>query len=206
LANNRDLQIEVLASMSMQANVCDRPDEAINLAESAKTIGRTAEARVRSLLAMRVAIAAARKRDEGLFQSARSEAWDLLESAREYDHPAWFNFFDERELIGLEALSLMRLDRHEEAANILNGVVGHKTNYVRNRAYYATVQAKAFIGAGKPESAVMTLRDNALPVLTEVTSKRTLDWLNKVRTGLQPFVARNADIEECCEALNDFLL
>lgn len=205
LANNRDLQVEVLASTSMQAKGNDRPGEAINLAESAMRIARTADPRVRSLLAMRVAIAAAQQRDTTKFNESRRDAWRLLGGARDGERPAWFHFFDDRELMGLEALGPMQLKRHAEAACILDKVVSQQQTYLRNKAYYAAVRAEAFIGASCLEGAVATI-NNALPVFTEVTSARTFDRLKTVRTGLKPFAKGSAEVAECREILDSLLI
>lgn len=204
LANNRDLQIEVLASMSMQANGSGRSSEAMNLAESAMEIARTADPRLRSLLAMRAGIAAAYLGDQAAFRRARAESWRLLEQSRENDRPAWFHFFDDRELMGLEALSLMQLGRYREAANILDDVVGRQLTYLRNRAYYTVVLAEALIGAKEPEGAALTLQE-ARPAFTEVTSTRIFDRLKKVRVALRPFLISSRYVAECDDVLSDLL-
>jgi hypothetical protein len=141
LANNKDLQIEVLASMSMQAKRNRKPGEAINLAESAMAIARGSDRRVKALLSMRIALASAVRQDVGAFQKARRAAWTHMEHAGRMARPAWFRFFDERELSALEAIGLMELGRDAEAAGILADVIGRQHTYVRNKAYYAAVRA-----------------------------------------------------------------
>jgi hypothetical protein len=199
LANNKDLQVEVLASMSMQAKRNDKPAEAINLAESALAIARGSDPRVRALISMRIALAAAKRKDAGAFRKARRRAWEQMERARQIDRPAWFRFFDERELSALEAIGLMDLGEDGEAARILAEVVGQQRTYVRNKAYYTAVRAQALLGVGAPEEAADVIRD-ALPVFTEVTSARIFDRLGQIHRGLQPYVS-DPDVAECIDVL-----
>jgi hypothetical protein len=201
VTNNRDLQIEVLASMSMQANAVGRPKEALNLAESGATVARTADARVRSLLAMRAASAAAAMADERHFAKARSDSWRLLEQSRNDDRPAWFQFFDERELIGLEACGLIRLGRYRDAATLLQELVAEQNIFLRNRLYYSVIHAEALIGSGEPDGVAAAL-SGALPMITEVASTRILRRLKTIRTRLQPFVVANQNIAECVDVLD----
>lgn len=200
LANNKDLQIEVLASMSMQAKRNRKPAEAINLAESAMAIARGSDRRVKALLSMRIALASAVRQDVGAFQKARRAAWTHMEHADRMDRPAWFRFFDERELSALEAIGLMELGNDAEAAGILADVIGRQHTYVRNKAYYAAVRAQALMAAGVPDEAAEVVHD-ALPVFTEVTSARIFDRLGLVRRGLQPYLS-NPDVAECADVLD----
>jgi hypothetical protein len=199
LANDKALQVEVLASMSMQARRADKPGEAINLAESALSIGGS-DPRVRALLAMRVASASARRKDTGGFEQARREAWKHIEHAREADlRTAWFRFVDERELSGLEALGLMELGRYTEAADLLRTATDNRA-YLRNGAYYAAVRARALVAAGTPDEAASVVNDT-LPAFAEVTSARVFHELARVRRGLEPYLA-DGDVAECADIID----
>ena len=199
LANDKGLQVEVLASMSMQARRNNKPGEAINLAESALSITGS-DPRIKALLAMRVASASAKRKDTGTFNKARRNAWDHMERARQVDQPGvWFRFVDEHELSGLEAMGLMELDRHAEAAELLRGATTNRA-LLRNGAYYSAVRARALVAAGAPDEAASVVND-MLPAFTEVTSARVFDELAKVRRGLEPYVGA-ADIAECADVID----
>jgi hypothetical protein len=199
LANDKALQVEVLASMSMQARRSDKPGEAINLAKSALSISGS-DPRVKALLSMRVASASARRQDTGAFKQARTDAWKYLERARQADLQAeWFRFVDEHELSGLEALALMELGRNTEAAELLREATSNRT-YLRNGAYYSAVRARALVAAGAPDEAADVVNDT-LPAFTEVTSARVFEELAKVRRGLQPYLD-NGDVAECADVID----
>lgn len=199
LANDKELQVEVLASMSMQARRNQKPGEAINLAESALSIGGS-DHRVKALLSMRVASASAKRKDACGFNLARRDAWRHMERARRVDRPgAWFRFVDEHELSGLEAMGLMELERNTEAAELLRGATSNRA-YLRNGAYYSAVRARALVAAGAPDQAAGVISD-MLPAFTEVTSVRVFDELGKVRRGLVPYLG-DADIAECADVID----
>lgn len=200
-ANDQGLQVEVLADMCMQAKTAKKYNEAINLAESALTIARGADPRVRALLSMRIAITAAQKNDRHTFTRARRNAWNHLERSRPGNRRAWFQFVDELELAGLEALALLHLGQAAQAATILTDVVAQQHSYVRNKAYYSAVLAETLIAAGRPDDAVATVGE-ALPMFTEMTSTRTFSRLGKVRAGLTPYLS-DPEIAECHAVLGE---
>lgn len=202
LANDRALQVEVLASMSMQARRNDKPGEAINLAESALSIGGS-DPRIRALLSMRIASASAKRQDPAAFNSARQRAWNHMEHASDVDHPGtWYRFVDEHELSGLEGMALMALDRNAEAADLLREATSNRA-FLRNGAYYSAVRARALVAAGAPDEAASVV-NATLPTFTELTSGRVFDELAKVRRGLEPYMS-DGDIAECAEAIDDFV-
>lgn len=202
LANDRELQVEVLASMSMQARRNDKPGEAINLAESALNIGGN-DPRVQALLSMRVASASAKRKDRGTFTKARRVAWAHMERARRLDRPAWFRFVDEHELFGLEALALMELDKNAEAADLLRQATSNRS-HLRNGAYYSAVRARALVGAGAPDEAADVVQE-MLPAFTEVTSARVFDELTQVRRGLEPYRV-DPDVAECVDVIDGLVV
>lgn len=199
LANDKALQVEVLAGMSMEARRNDKPGEAMNLARSALSISGS-DPRIRALLSMRVASASARRQDTGAFKEARRDAWKQMERARDVDlQTAWFRFVDEHELSGLEALALMELGRNAEAADLLRTATSNRA-YLRNGAYYAAVRARALVAAGAPDQAAGVVNDT-LPAFTEVTSARVFDELTQVRRGLEPYLA-DGDIADCADVID----
>jgi transcriptional regulator with XRE-family HTH domain len=145
-------------------------------------------------------LASAVRQDVGAFQKARRAAWTHMQHAGRMVRPAWFRFFDERELSALEAIGLMELGKNAEAAGILADVIGQQHTYVRNKAYYAAVRAQALMAAGAPDEAAEVVHE-ALPVFTEVTSARIFDRLGLVRHGLQPYLS-NPDVAECADVLD----
>ncbi len=200
LANDKKLQVQVLAGMSTLAKRTGKVGEAVNLAESALSILGGSDRRVQALLTMRVALGAAKRNDTRAFQKARSTAWAHIDRARPVDHPAaWFRFFDEYELSSLEAMGLMDLGEHAEAAAMLARLADGQT-FVRNGAYYSAVRAQALIAAGSPDEAAAVV-GQALPVLTEVTSARTMRRLAGVRRGLTPYLG-DADVAECADVID----
>jgi transcriptional regulator with XRE-family HTH domain len=204
MANDKNLQVEVLDSMSLQARHRNRPAEAINLAESAMTIARGLDPRIRSLLSMHVAVAAAQQRDVGKFQEQRGQAWRMLEKSRDTDRPAWLKFFDERELMSLEALSMMHLERYAEAATTLGQVIATQHEFLRNRSIQAAKRAAALLHAKELDEAIAVVHE-ALPFFTEVNSRRTYTWLATARTALQPYARNSPDAADCHDILTSLL-
>ncbi|MGH3379548.1 MAG: hypothetical protein ACRDP6_32915 [Actinoallomurus sp.] len=77
---------------------------------------------------MRVALAAAKRKEPGTFHKARRTTWVHMDRARPPGHPAaWFQFFDERELSALDAIGLMHLGKNAEAAELLSGLTGNRS-------------------------------------------------------------------------------
>lgn len=199
LANDTDLQIEVLASMSMRSRRDNKPGEALNLAESALSAARGADPRIKALLSMRIALAEAKRQDKAAFNKYRRRAWADLERASGDERPAWFQFFDEREMAAMEALGLMDLGHNAEAARIFGDAVDKEHTFMRNKAVRSAARAQALIASGEPDQAADVIT-KTLPVLTEVTSARLVERLAAVRTALEPY--RSApDIADCREIL-----
>jgi transcriptional regulator with XRE-family HTH domain len=203
-ANDKHLQVEVLADMALQARDRDRPAEAVNLAESAMTIARGLDPLIHSLLSIRIASAAAQQRDRERFQRYRGRAWRLLEKARDTDRPAWLRFYGESELMAAEANGLMELEQYDEAAAILGQVVATRNGFVRNKASYAAIHAMALLHAKQLDEAIAVVHDT-LPVFTEVHSARLTTRLGKVRSALRPYVRDNADAATCYDILTGLL-
>jgi transcriptional regulator with XRE-family HTH domain len=204
VANNKNLQVEVLVSMILQARHRNRPAEATNLAESALTIARGLDPRIRSLLSMHIAVAAAQQRDAGKFRKQRGQAWRLLEKACDADRPAWLQFFDEHELMGLEALSLMHLGRHAKAAELFGDVVAKQHKFLRNKAGYTAKYATALLHAHKRDEAIAVVYDG-LPLFSEVNSARLANDLGRARAALRPHTETNAEAATCHDMLSGLL-
>lgn len=199
LANDTDLQVEVLASMSLQANRNDKPGESLNLAESALSAARGADPHLKAMLRMRIALAEAKRRHKAAFNRQRNLAWANLERASGDEQPAWFQFFDERELAAMEALGLMDLGCNAEAARILGDTVDKEHTFMRNKAMRSAACAQALIASGEPDQAADVIT-KTLPVLTEVTSARVVERLAAVRAALEPYRA-DPGIADCREIL-----
>jgi transcriptional regulator with XRE-family HTH domain len=203
-ANDKNLQVEVLDSMGLQARELNRPAEDINLAESAMTIARDLDPRIRSKLSMRIARAAAQQRDRRTFQQYRGRAWRLLEKAGDTGRPAWLQFFGEGDLMAAEAISLMHFEQYGEAADLLDSVIAKQNRFLRNKANYTAVRAVALLQAKRLDEAITVVHD-ALPFFTEVHSARLATRLGKVRGALRPYAKDNADAATCHDILTGLL-
>jgi tetratricopeptide (TPR) repeat protein len=188
MANHRELEVHVLANMSMQAVALDRPREGLRLAEAAqRTAHGWATPTLASLLAVREARAWAKLR-EGLYaeqsMAKARRSFDQRDTETE-ENPVWIAFFDEAELDGNEGVCQLDLGKPSRATDLLQGACdGQRDSFVRNRSLYTVRLALSYL-ARKDITTACQLAQNALAlVANEVTSTRTLNELRDLRRRL----------------------
>jgi transcriptional regulator with XRE-family HTH domain len=204
LANSQDLRLHVLASMSMLANEAGKPSEALHLAQGALGAARGTDPRLRSLLNMRVARAAAEQGDVRLLNQSRKAAWRLLDQADVgAAQPSWFRFFDEQEVTGLEGICSSRTGHHAHAATAFQRVLDPAGSFPRNRAVYSARLAESLVRAGQVDEAVGVVHAG-LPLFTQIRSTGVMDNLVGVDVALRRYMDVST-VRDCHEILAGFL-
>lgn len=190
MANHPELEVHVLANMSMQAVALDRPKEGLRLAEAAQ---RSAHGWVTptlaSLLAVREARAWAKLREGNNAERSMTIARTSFDQrTSDENNPVWIAFFDEAELAGNEGVCQLDLGKPNRASELLEDACeGQRDSFVRNRSLYTVRLALAYL-ARRDVSAACQLAQNALTlVANEVTSTRTLNELRDLRRRLGAF-------------------
>lgn len=187
MANHAELEVHVLANMSMQAVALDRPREGLRLAEAARrsAVG-WATPTLEALLSMREARAWAKLRDAPAAERSMSAARRAFDQRDASDQqPVWIAFFDEAELTGNEGVCQLDLGKPNRATVLLHAACdGQRESFVRNRSLYTVRLATAYL-AGNDVSMACQLGEEALAlVANEVTSTRTLNELREFRQKL----------------------
>jgi hypothetical protein len=187
MANHQELEVHVLANMSMQAVALDRPKEGLRLAEAAQRSARGwATPTLSSLLAVREARAWAKLREgnnaERSMTTART-SFDRRTGTEE--NPVWIAFLDEAELAGNEGVCQLDLGKPNRASDLLEDACeGQRDSFVRNRSLYTVRLALSYL-ARRDITGACQLAQNALTlVANEVTSTRTLNELRDLRRRL----------------------
>lgn len=201
VSGDRVLRTRVLGYMSLQAFRLHQASESLDTAEAAIEAARRTTPRLQALMWMRMTSACAVANDATRYRNALRRAQKLTDGAPDDDAPTWFSFFDESEMLGLDAVGQMRLGketgakaRFMQAAQRCTEVLERQRLYPRNRAYYAAMLAEAQSLAGDFGSAASTIHDE-LPVLAEVTSGRTLQRLRRVGKAIEG--TSGPDVAEC---------
>ncbi|MDQ1658541.1 MAG: hypothetical protein QOD41_3624 [Cryptosporangiaceae bacterium] len=195
MADDKELEVHVLANMSMQAVALDRPREGLRLAEAAR---RTATGwgtpTLHSLLAVREARAWAKLREARETEKAMTDARrSLQQSSPDEEKPVWIAFFDEAELSGNDGACQLDLGKPNQATVLLEqACAGQREAFVRNRSLY-TVRLAASYLARRDVTTACTLAQDALAlVANEVTSTRTLNELREFRRRVTRFRGSSA--------------
>ncbi len=198
MANHPELEVHVLANMSMQAVALDRPKEGLRLAEAAQRSAQGwATPTLTSLLAVREARAWAKLREGHAAERSMTRARQSFdERDREEPNPVWIAFFDEAELAGNEGVCQLDLGKPNRASELLEDACKwQRESFVRNRSLYTVRLALAYL-ARRDISGACRLAQNALTlVANEVTSTRTLNELRDLRRRLGAFRANPAAVD-----------
>lgn len=206
ITGDRVQRSRILGLMSVQALKDVNPLESLNTAEAAVEAAKGTTPQLQALMWMRVAGACSLANYAGRYRTALRNAQQLTERTRsDGAPPTWFSFFDEAEMIGLDATSQLRLGQHSgaktrfrQSADRCTEVLSHRGLYPRNRAYYTAVQTEAYMAMGDVDAVAATVHD-ALPILADVTSGRTLDRLANVGQALDG--ERSPAAVECKEII-----
>ncbi|MCP2337557.1 helix-turn-helix domain-containing protein [Actinomadura rupiterrae] len=169
------------------------PDKALQIAGTALDTAPDADPRLRSLLAMRQALAAARIDDPKDFERFLGQAWDELDVNRAREDEPWFAFFSVRELRGLEAIGRSYLGQHDRTVEILTGAIPGMLP--RNAAYYSLDLARSLVLADEVDAGVDTFH-RVLPSLIEVSSIRVRKRIGEFALTLSPHARRSEDVAE----------
>ncbi len=187
MADNNQLEVHVLANMSMQAVAVNRPREGLNLAQAAQRAAKSwATPTMDALLAMREARAYARLGDAKESDKAMARAWTAFgkRTAAE-DSPVWIDFFDEAELTGNEGTCELDVKRPHRAVKLLEAACQqHREGFVRNRSIYTVRLAMANLERRDLARAVELGEEALVLVANEVTSTRTVNELRDFRRRL----------------------
>jgi hypothetical protein len=190
MANHQELEVHVLANMSMQAVALDRPREGLRLAEAARRSARGwATPTLTSLLAVREARAWAKLKEGTHFEHSMSAARNSFDRrSKGEEKPIWIAFFDEAELAGNEGVCQLDLGKPDRATTLLeDACAGHRDAFVRNRSLYTVRLALSYLAARDVTTACQLAQDALALVATEVTSTRTLNELRDFRRRLTSF-------------------
>jgi transcriptional regulator with XRE-family HTH domain len=190
MANHPELEVHVLANMSMQAVALDRPREGLRLAEAAQRSAKGwATATLSSLLSVRKARALAKLRDVGQVEQSMAAARRSFDRRTDDEaKPAWIAFFDEAELAGNEGVCQLDLGRTNRATSLLeNARGGQRESFVRNRSLYTVRLAHSYLARRDVTMACRLAQEALALVANEVTSTRTLNELRDFRRQLAGF-------------------
>lgn len=187
MANDPDLEVHVLANMSMQAVAIGRPREGLQLAHAAQRAAQELSSpTVTALLAMREARAWARLRDAASASEAMRRARSAFDQRSDTEErPVWIAFFDEAELAGNEGMCELDIGRANRAAALLEFARGkQQEGFVRNRSLYTVRLATATLERRDVARAVELGEEALALVANEVTSTRTVNELRGFRRRL----------------------
>jgi len=205
LAGDTPLRLHVLYQMSYQATVMDRPGESAHLAEAALSDAGSADPRLRALLTMRLARAAAQRHDQTLLRQNSGAAWRLLERPNlDGKQPSWLTFFGEQTLTVLEGLCATAIGRHAEAATAYRRAVSHAASLTPlNQAKCTARLAAALASCGRVDEAVAAVHEG-LPRLTQMTSAELVADLTDADHELSPYMDVSG-VPECRDIMAGLL-
>ena len=190
MADDKELEVHVLANMSMQAVALDRPREGLRLAEAARRQSAGwATPTLTSLLAVREARAWAKLREAKQVERTMAEARRALDqSDATEEKPVWITFFDEAELSGNDGVCQLDLGKPNQATNLLEqACAGQRDSFVRNRSLYTVRLAASYLARQDVTTACQLAQDALALVANEVTSTRTLNELREFRRRVSRF-------------------
>ena len=186
VAQDEELEVLVLGSLSLQASSVGRRREAVALAQRAQD---TALARRTSGAMVMAAFREARA--FGQLGERRSANKAMLKAEKAFgrvsDRPAWVAYLDEAELTAKIAYTTAALGEAKAAAALFEQALDNqRPSYGRNRALYSAYLAHAHMSADDvDQGAGVGLR--ALALAEQVTSRRTLRQYVRLRDRLATY-------------------
>ena len=175
MSDDRDVEVVVLASMSLAASKYGRAREAVDLACSARRVAEDHRLtpRLRSLLAAREALGHAHLGDATATRQSLGQAYADLDETPHDDDPEWLSFWGPADLAAGHA---SRIGRHlgdltmaESAAREALEAVGAR--YPRNRVLYQANLAAVLIARRNMDEAIAAVTEAAQQA-TQVNSGR----------------------------------
>ncbi len=189
-----DLEVLVLASLSMQAAFEGRPRDGYDLAraahERAVTLGSPV---LLSLIAAREARSLALLGDQTLARRRLADSMRMVERpARGRPAPQWAAFHGQAELDFAHGLLYTDAGHHRAAVPFLRAALAHQDRtYGRNRALYRLTLARGLVRAGEVDEGAAEAV-SSLEHLEEVESGRVMRRLAEVRSLLDGVDATSA--------------
>lgn len=186
LVDDRDLEVFLLASLSLQARHLNRPRGAVQYAERARHRARgIMTPRLEALLLSREAAGWAGLGDRGAFHRLSRSAHATYVAPTD-DDPPWIAFLDEAELTVTDALSWRLLDDLARAETLLRRAIDAiPDTRQRNQASYRIALADVLAHRGDIAGACQTA-ELALPRLGSTSSGRARERWADTWTTLKP--------------------
>ena len=184
-AGDRSIGANILSGLAMQSYSLDRPHDGLSLAQTAEeNLGAHGSAKVRSMLACRQAVAAAKIGDAVATAGALNRAEGLLD-VDDPDAPAWMYYYGVADEELHAGTAWLALDEPERAENAFLSALQHiDPTHVRDRAVIFSRVAIARIARGELDGAAQIASDALLLATAQLHSKRALDELADVDRAL----------------------
>ncbi|MET7937622.1 hypothetical protein [Streptomyces sp. NPDC005322] len=205
MLRNENLEVLVLAMLSMQASYEGRPRDGYDLARAARQRATAlGSPLLLSLIASRESRALAVMRDSSGARKHLAEAMRMADrSDRGRPAPEWAAFHGHAELDYAQGLLYTETGHHKAAVPFLRAALTHQSRaYGRNQALYRLTLARGLVQAGEfDEGAAEAL--GSLGHLAEVESGRVTRRLHEVRALLGGVDAVSA--REAVEGLTEYI-
>ena len=184
-AGDRTVGANILAGLAMQSYSLDRPHDGLSLAQTAEeNLGARGSTRVRSMLACRQAVAAAKIGDAVASGRALNRATDLLD-VDDPDAPPWLYYYGvaDAELHAGTAWLALGEPRRAETA-FLTALQQIDPTHVRDRGVILSRVAISRVSEGELDGAAQIAGEALLLTTAQLHSKRALDELADVDQAL----------------------
>jgi tetratricopeptide (TPR) repeat protein len=201
MAGDRDVEIVVLALMSLAALKYGHAREAVDLARSAKRIAQSYRCtpRLRSLLAAREALGLARIGDSTATREALDRAYADLDETRHDDDPEWLGFWGSADL----AYHASRIGQHLGDLSMAEGtargaLAAGDARYSRNRALYHANLARVLIARRNVDEAIPAVAEAAVQA-SQFNSGRLTRMVHRQVSDLHGSYGRMPAVRELAE-------
>jgi tetratricopeptide (TPR) repeat protein len=185
-ADDPGLAAEVLAAQAHQALYLARPDEAIDLARTARAAAdRHGSATLLTECLVMEAHGHAAHNDAHACGIALAEAERTFDRAIREDEPSWLAYFDEAYLAARMAQCFRDLGEADHAARYARRSLDMDGRYVRGRAFNLSLLAAAHAAQDEPERAC-AVGQQALDLTVRLTSARSVWYVRDVVRRLRP--------------------
>jgi tetratricopeptide (TPR) repeat protein len=185
-ADDPALAAEVLAAQAHQALYLARPDEAIDLARTARAAAaRHGSATLLTECLVMEAHGHAARNDAHACGAALAEAERTFDRAISEDEPTWLAYFDEAYLAARMAQCFRDLGEADHAARYARRSLDMDGRYVRGRAFNLSLLAAAHAAQDEPERAC-AVGQQALDLTARLTSARSVWYVRDVVRRLRP--------------------
>ncbi|MEU7753466.1 hypothetical protein [Micromonospora sp. NPDC049171] len=184
IADDPRVEVRALTHLSLLIRE-SQPGESLHCTEAALRVSAGwATPRLTTLLHLRRAHAYAVLADASGFSREMTKARRELDRGTHEDDQGFVHFVNRQELIGIEGLSYLALDRPERAVQSLRTITDNPSpGHRRNQVYYAVrLSEAAYRQSDVNEAARLAL--DVLPAVNQISSKRVSRHLAQVRRNL----------------------